>query len=98
MALPLNVNAVLRAMTKEPLIRDRSVVKLSVTLGHVRNRRRNSRTAAPVSIDAAQLFGRASRISSCLRLLGPRRKPVSGARYSETSALRDPGTQPRARL
>src|SRR5712675_1294232 len=30
-ALPLKVNAVLRAMTNEPAMRDRSVVRLSVT-------------------------------------------------------------------
>ena len=30
-ALPLKVNAVLRAITNAPLIRDRSVVRLSVT-------------------------------------------------------------------
>ena len=30
-ALPLKVNAVLRAITNEPLMRDRSVVRLSVT-------------------------------------------------------------------
>jgi integrase len=31
MALPLNVNAVLRAITNAPLMRDKSVVRLSVT-------------------------------------------------------------------